>query len=262
MSIGVTLAVCALIAVLAKTVAWILQSFTGNAGIVDAIWAFTLGSLALVCAAAGDAPVEARVAVALMGGLWGLRLGVHLWRRNWGAPVEDFRYAALRRRWGANENRNLFWFFQFQNLFTLLLAASAFLPASYADRNAEPWALAVAVTVWLVAVIGESIADEQMAAFRANPVNKNRVCRDGLWRWSRHPNYFFECLHWLAYLPLALLAPYGWVALAAPLIMAFLLLRLSGVPLLEAELSKRKSGYAEYIRTTRVLVPFPLRVSK
>jgi steroid 5-alpha reductase family enzyme len=95
-----------------------------------------------------------------------------------------------------------------------------------------------------------------MERFRADPANRGQVCRDGLWRYSRHPNYFFEAVHWLAYLPLALGAPYGWTAVFAPLVMAFLLTRLSGMPLLEAEMARRKPGYAEYMRSTSPLIPW------
>ncbi len=243
----------------AKIFAWALQLRTRNAGTVDAIWAWTLGGLAVVYALVGSAPDSLRWLLALMGGLWGLRLGTHLWRRSLGRP-EDWRYAQFRQKWGAHTNRNMFWFFQFQNLFTLMLSAAAFMPVAYRPDQPAAWAIVLAVAIWLLSVAGEGMADAQMERFRANPANKGRVCRDGLWRYSRHPNYFFECLHWLAYLPLALGAPWGWMTLAAPLVMVFLLLRLSGVPLLEAEMIQRRKGYAEYMRTTNELLPwFPKR---
>ncbi len=244
------------IVVTAKALAWLLQLRTRNAGLVDAVWAWTLGGLAMFYAATGSAPEGTRILLALMGGLWGLRLGTHLWRRNYGKP-EDFRYAQFRRDWGANANARMFWFFQFQNIFTLMLSASAFLAVAYRPDAPSSLAMLGAGSIWLIAVIGEGLADSQMEAFRNNPANKGRVCRDGLWRWSRHPNYFFECLHWLAYLPLALGAPWGWTALAAPLVMAFLLTKLSGMPMLEAEMAQRKPGYADYIRTTNALIPWP-----
>jgi len=244
------------IAVAAKTGAWVLQLRTRNAGLVDPIWAFTLGFIAVVYAVAGSAPPAVRIAVGVMGASWGLRLGLHLWLRNAGKP-EDFRYAQYRAQWGAAADRNMFWFFQFQNVFTLALSASAFMPAVF--RAATPPAANFVLAALLLgaAVVGEGIADRQMERFRANPANKGRVCRDGLWRYSRHPNYFFECVHWLAYVPLAAGAPWGWAALAAPLVMAVLLTKLSGVPLLEADLVKRKPEYADYIRTTNALVPWP-----
>ncbi|HEX4896629.1 MAG TPA: DUF1295 domain-containing protein [Solimonas sp.] len=247
-----------LIVVLAKSLAWALQLRTRNAGIVDAIWAWTLGGLALLYALAGDAPAELRGLLAGMGGLWGLRLGWHLWQRNHGKP-EDWRYARFRAEWGERADFNMFWFFQFQNLFTLALSAAAFLPVAYRDSLPAPGLIALAGGLWLLSVLGEGLADAQMETFRANPANKGRVCREGLWRYSRHPNYFFECLHWCAYLPLALGAPGGLYALIAPAVMAFLLTRLSGMPLLEAEMARRKPGYADYMRSTSALIPWFVR---
>jgi len=244
--------------VAAKTFAWWLSLRTRNAGLVDPIWAFTLGGLAAAYALAGTAPHETRLLLGMMGAAWGLRLGWHLWVRNAGKP-EDWRYAKLRAQWGGKADRKLFWFFQFQNVFTLALSASAFLPVAYRPDAPPPWAFALAVAFWCVAVGGEAIADRQMESFRRNPLNRGRVCRDGLWRYSRHPNYFFECVHWLAYAPLAWGAPWGWATLAAPLVMAWLLMKLSGVPLLEAEMARRKPGYAEYVRTTSALLPWPPR---
>ena len=111
----------------------------------------------------------------------------------------------------------------------------------------------------------ESVADAQMRAFKArmasHPDRAQAICEDGLWRHSRHPNYFFECVHWLAYLPLAIGAPHGWVTLLAPLVMAFLPTKLSGMPLLEKEMAARKPGYAEYMRSTSALIPWPPKQS-
>jgi len=246
------------IVVAAKTVAWLIQLRTHNAGVVDAIWSWSLGGLAVVYAAAGSAPAGTRLLLALMGGVWGLRLGTHIWRRNWGKP-EDFRYAKFRRQWGAKADFNMFWFFQFQNIFTLALSAAAFIPVAYRAADPPPLCVVLAVAIAIVSVAGEALADAQMEAFRRNPANKGRVCRSGLWRYSRHPNYFFECLYWTSFVPLALGSAWGWVSLAAPLVMAFLLTKLSGMPLLEAEMIKRKPGYAEYVRTTNALIPWPPR---
>lgn len=244
------------IVVAAKTVAWVWQLRTRNGGLVDVVWAWTLGGLAAFYAAVGTAPESTRWLLTLMGGLWGLRLGLYLFFRNYGKP-EDWRYAQFRQKWGAKANFNMFWFFQFQNIFTLLLSASAFIVVAYRPDKVPAAAVVIAVLLWLISVVGETLADAQMKNFRANPANKGRVCRDGLWRYSRHPNYFFECVHWTAYVALAWGAPHAWATLVAPMVMAWLLMKLSGVPLLEQEMIERKPGYAEYVRTTSALIPWP-----
>ncbi len=248
--------IAVLIVIAAKTLAWLVQLKLRNAGLVDPIWAWTLGLLAVFYGVFGDAPPALRLLLALMGGVWGLRLGTHLFIRNWNKP-EDWRYAQFRSEWGPRADFNMFWFFQFQNIFTLLLSSFAFLPVAFRDDAPPPWAWALALLIWIASVVGEGLADTQMERFRGNPANRGLVCKDGLWRYSRHPNYFFESLHWAAYVPLAIGAPYGWVSLLAPVVMAALLMKLSGVPMLEAEMVKRKPGYADYIRTTSALIPWP-----
>ena len=119
--------------------------------------------------------------------------------------------------------------------------------------------IVLAVVVWIVSVVGEGIADRQLKRFTQDPANHTAVCRVGLWRYSRHPNYFFECVHWLAYIALSIGTPWGWFTLLPPVLMAFLLLKLSGIPLLEESMAKRRAGYADYMRTTSALIPWPPR---
>ncbi len=240
----------------AKSLAWLIQLRHGNAGIVDGIWAWALGALAGWFAWVGPAPFEVRAVLALMGMTWGLRLGIHMWRRNWRAP-EDWRYAELRAEWGAQAPSKMFWFFQFQNLFTLALACSAFMPAAWREGSPDPWALGTALLIWAVALLGEGLADAQLRAFKAHPKHQRLVCDVGLWRHSRHPNYFFECLHWLAYLPLAWGSSLWFWALAAPMVMWLLILKISGIPLLERRLTATRPGHADYVRRTNRLIPGP-----
>lgn len=247
-----------ILVILAKALAWAHQLKSRNAGLVDSVWAFCLGGLAVFYAIVGTVPFETGLVLALLGGLWGLRLGTHLWNRNWRQP-EDWRYAQLRAQWGAQADRRMFFFFQFQNLFTLLLAATAFLPVAYRVDDAPTWAVLLSLAIWVLSVLGEALADTQMEEFRRRPENRGQVCDEGLWYYSRHPNYFFECLHWLAYVPLAIGTPWAWVSCAAPLIMAGLLLKLSGIPMLEQGLLKRKPGYADYMARTSALIPWPPR---
>jgi steroid 5-alpha reductase family enzyme len=252
------LSIAALFLFAAKSLAWLIQRRLGNAGIVDGIWAWALGGLAVWFAWVGSADTTTRLALGLMGGAWGLRLGSYLWWRNW-RTAEDWRYAQLRQSWGPQASVKMFWFFQFQNLFTLALAASAFMPAAYRTGQVPPTALSLSAAILLLAVGGEALADSQLQRFKSRPTYTGQVCDAGLWRYSRHPNYFFECLHWLAYLPLAWGSELWAWTLAAPLIMATLLLRISGVPLMERELAQRKPGYAAYMQRTSMLLPWPPR---
>jgi len=244
----------ALLLVILKTLAWLVQRRWGNAGIVDGFWGWGVGAMAVGFAALGTAPDSVRVLLACMGGLWGLRLGTYLWRRNW-RTAEDFRYADLRARWGPRAPWMLWAFFQFQNVFTLLLAGCAFLPVAYRNDTPPGWAIVMAVAIWLTAVGGESLADAQLVAFKRRIAPQRRACDVGLWRYSRHPNYFFECLHWWAYVPLAWGSPVWVVTLLAPLVMALLLNKLSGIPLLEAHLAEHLPGYREYLARTPRLIP-------
>lgn len=251
-------AIAAVFLLLAKAVAWGVQRRLGNAGIVDGIWAWALGGLAAWFAWVGSSDVTVRWVLAAMGGLWGLRLGTYLWWRNWKTP-EDWRYAEMRAEWGPQAQHKMFWFYQFQNLFTLALACSAFMPAAYREGGPGTHVLLLAVLIWLVAVGGETLADAQLKAFKARPGSHAQVCDEGLWRYSRHPNYFFECLHWVAYLPLAWGSPLWPWSLAAPLVMALLIQKISGVPLMERYQLMNKPGYAAYVRRTNRLIPGPVK---
>ncbi|MDR3418567.1 MAG: DUF1295 domain-containing protein [Nevskia sp.] len=238
---------------------WLVQLRTRNAGLIDAVWAWSLGWLALLYAWSGSAPLQLRVLLAILGGGWGLRLGTHLFLRNHGKP-EDGRYRRFREQWAGAADRKMFWFFQFQAVFSMLLSVS-FAAVAWSGREPGSLCAAAAVLLWLVSVIGEGVADLQLERFKRDPANRGQVCRQGLWYYSRHPNYFFECLHWLVYVPLAAGGSWWWLTLAAPLVMAYLLLKLSGVPLTEAQSARSRPGYAEYIRTTSVLIPWPPKKS-
>jgi steroid 5-alpha reductase family enzyme len=192
--------------------------------------------------------------------LWAHRLAWHLFRRNHGAP-EDARYARFRKQWGANADRNLLLFVEFQVVFSALLSLPFVVIASRDDWP-PTWAVVAAVVIWVVSVAGEALSDRQLARFKAVSANKGKVNREGLWRYSRHPNYFFECLHWLTYLLLAIGTPWWWLGLIPPVVMAWLLLKLSGIPMVEAHMTQSRPGYAEYIRTTSALIPWPPKDSR
>jgi steroid 5-alpha reductase family enzyme len=243
--------------VLAFSAVWLWQLRTANAGMIDPVWAASLGAVAVLAGLAGAGAGLNRALVAAGGGAWGARLALHLWRRNYGRP-EDARYRQLRDEWGPAAARKLFGFFQLQGVVALLLAVAFFVPA-WRPEPVSALNAGGAIAVWLIAVVGEALADRQLARFAADPRHRGQVCREGLWRYSRHPNYFFECVHWLAYTVLSIRLPWGWLTLAPPLLMAWLLMKLSGIPLLEARLVQTRAGYDEYRRTTSALIPWPPR---
>lgn len=240
--------------VLVYTLVWLVQRRTRNAGIIDAVWAFSLGALAVLYGLGATGDPQARAAAAVGGLIWGVRLGAHLWRRNIG-HAEDARYRALRESWGDNADSRMFGFFMVQAIAALVLSVAFLLPA-LRSRPVSPEWFAVAVGIWCLSVAGEALADRQLRRFIADPASRGQVCNVGLWRYSRHPNYFFECLHWVAYVPLAMGEPWGWLSLVPLVLMIWLLLKVSGIPMLEAHLSLSRPGYADYMRTTPMLVPW------
>jgi steroid 5-alpha reductase family enzyme len=239
---------------------WGVQRVRGNAGIVDVAWSFATALLGAWFAYVAEGLDERRLIVAAMVLVWGIRLGGHLWRRV-ASEREDGRYRRMREEWGASFQPKMFAFFQVQALWAMMFA----LPMLAAARNEAPlgWLDALGVLIWLVALTGESIADRQLARFRANPANRGQVCRAGLWRYSRHPNYFFEWLHWFAYLLLAAGSPWWWLALAGPVLMGASLVWFTGIPYVEAQsLRSRGDDYRRYQQETSVFFPwFPKRPS-
>lgn len=252
-----TLIVVWLLAVSMMALGWHWQRRHANTGIVDVLWAAGLGGAAVLLALLSSGASAPRLLLAALGGLWGLRLASHLWARVRGMP-EDGRYQNLRMHWQGDQ-RKLFGFFQFQALLIVLFA----LPfvAVACNRVVSIGWLATGVAAWLLAVIGERAADRQLARFRAKSINHGRTCRDGLWRYSRHPNYFFEWLHWFAYVALAMGSPLGWLAWSGPVVMFVFLRWISGIPYTEAQaLRTRGEDYRAYQQSTSMLFPwFPKR---
>jgi steroid 5-alpha reductase family enzyme len=242
------------LAACAQALGWGWQRTRCNAGIVDVIWSFGVGGAAVFVAATGAGAVLPRALLAVLGGLWGLRLGLHLWLRVRGEP-EDGRYANLRKRWG-NDQRKWFAMFQFQALLITLFALPFLAVAANPQAAWNGWFIA-GIAVWLLTVAGEGVADRQLARFRADRANKGKTCRSGLWRYSRHPNYFFEWLHWFAYVLLAVGSPIAWLAWSGPIVMYAFLRWISGIPYTEAQaLRTRGEDYARYQRTTPMLFPW------
>jgi steroid 5-alpha reductase family enzyme len=235
------------------TLGWLWQKRRSNAGIVDVLWSFGVGGAAVLLCAIGDGATLPRIVGAVLGGLWGARLGLYLWRRVSGEE-EDGRYRHLREHWNGNQFY-FFLFFQFQALLIVLFALP-FAAVAHTPQGSILWA-AVAVAIWLFGAGGEALADAQLAKHRADPANKGKTCRSGLWRYSRHPNYFFEWTQWFAYVALAIGSPWFALACAGPVVMFVFLRWISGIPYTEAQaLRSRGEDYREYQRTTPMLFPW------
>ncbi|MCA8978691.1 MAG: DUF1295 domain-containing protein [Planctomycetes bacterium] len=239
--------------------AWRRQLRTRNAGVVDVLWTFSIGALGVGYAALADGWVGRRVLVGTIVALWSLRLGLHLTARVAGEP-EDGRYAEIRASKGAAADRWLFWFFQAQAALAVLLSLVVWVPATAELEGFRATDFA-AVLVFAVSVVGETIADRQLAAWRRDPANRGRTCRRGLWAWSRHPNYFFEWLHWFAYPLIAVGLPGGTFLWLAPALLLWLILAVTGIPPTEARaIASRGDDYRDYQRTTNAFFPGPPKV--
>jgi steroid 5-alpha reductase family enzyme len=225
---------------------------------VDALWAFCMPLTAALYGLLGEVS-GVRWAVLLLPPLfWGGRLGLHLASRLWAHfPQEDGRYVRLREEYlaeGRSVERGFFRFYLYQGISVVLLSAP-FL-AMACNSSAELGVFErMGAMIWGVGFLGEAIADLQMKRFRRQ--NPGKTCDVGLWRYSRHPNYFFESVLWWGYFLMAVGSPGGWITIYCPLLMLFLLLRVTGVPFAEAQsLKSRGEEFRAYQRRTSVFVPW------
>ena len=189
--------------------AWVVQQRSGNSGWVDTIWTFAVGLVGAGSAlwpAGGAAPNARQWLVATLVAVWSLRLGSHIAIRT-ADITDDPRYAAFAKEWGVNSARRMFVFLQNQALGSIPLVFAIFVAARF-PVDALRWQDGLGALILFTGIAGEALADAQLKRFRADPANKGRVCDAGLWRWSRHPNYFFEWFCWLAYPVIALSVDY------------------------------------------------------
>lgn len=228
-----------------------------NYGIVDIVWSYAFGLVAVLYGLLGPGWPVRRAALAIIATLWSLRLGTHLFHRVMSHhPVEDGRYQQLRRDWQGVFAAKMAGFFQLQALSVVVISV----PYLLVCRNLTPhfapveWA---ALLLWVVAILGEAAADRQLAAFSRANAGRKAVCQAGWWRYSRHPNYFFEWLNWVSYFIFALAAPGGGWGLIGPASILFLLLRVTGIPMTEQQsLRSRGDAYRRYQQTTSAFIPW------
>jgi steroid 5-alpha reductase family enzyme len=235
---------------------WLVSLALKNSSIVDIFWGtgFVITTwVAFALTPDGFALRKGLLSVLVT--IWGLRLSLHILTRNWGKP-EDFRYQTWRKEAGA-----AWWWKSFFKVFfmqgvILWIVATPLLAAQISAQPARlTWLDAIALLVWLVGFFFEAVGDWQLTRFKANPANKGKVLQTGVWRYTRHPNYFGDATQWWAYYLVALAAG-GWWTIFSPIIMTTLLMRVSGVTLLEKSLKETKPGYKEYAETTSEFIPW------
>ena len=234
---------------------WIASLMLRDASIVDIYWGAGFVLVAwLSLWVSGQSSPNALLLV-MMVTLWGLRLATYLAWRNWGKP-EDYRYAAMRERHGERfAIVSLATVFGLQGLLMWIIS----LPIQVGVARPGAWHAGVAggVILWAAGLFFEAVGDWQLADFKANPANLGQVMNRGLWRYTRHPNYFGDFLVWWGFYLVAVEPASWWWTIIGPLLMSFLLIRVSGVRLLESSLRSRVAGYEEYLRDTSAFFPLP-----
>jgi steroid 5-alpha reductase family enzyme len=238
---------------------WLASLAMRNSSIVDVFWgpAFALQA-GVYFAATPDGPWERRLLVLALVVIWAARLALHVAARNAGKG-EDYRYAAWRKAAGGS-----WWWRSLFKVFLLQGALSWFIglpmwAAMAGGPTGLTWLDAVGAAIWAIGFFFEAVGDLQLRAWTRNPGNRGRTLRTGLWRYTRHPNYFGDAAQWWG-LWLVAAAAGGWWTVMSPLLMTFLLVRVSGVGMLERTIVERRPDYADYMRTTSAFVPwFPRR---
>jgi steroid 5-alpha reductase family enzyme len=246
--------------------AWLVWKATKNSGWIDTVWTFGLGAVGAIGALSpslhSGAVTARQILVAALVTLWVIRLGLHIASRT-ASISDDPRYGKMVRDWGADASRQMFFLVEKQGLVSIPLALSIVLAAwnPTSGLGAQDY---LGALLLIVAIGGEAIADAQLRRFRARQADRNHVCDKGLWAWSRHPNYFFEWVGWLAYPLIAINLDggytFGFVSLIGPICMYWLLVHVSGIPPLEAHmLERRGDAFRAYQVNTNAFFPMPPR---
>ena len=239
----------------AMTIVWGISLVRRDASVIDPFWGVAFPLTTWVYVGAADAWGPRQVVVLALVHVWGLRLSLYLLRRNWGKP-EDRRYRAMRERAGSSFAwRSLFVVFWLQAVLAWVISfpLHAALVSSRPGLAGLDW---LGVGLFLAGFTFEVIGDWQLSRFKSDPTNRGQVCRLGLWRYTRHPNYFGEAVLWWGLACFALATPVASWTLIGPSLLTVLLLKVSGVSLLEQDLRQRKAGYAEYVARTSAFIPW------
>ena len=238
---------------------WTVSVVRKDASLVDIFWGFGFVVIAWVSFALGDGNDTRKLIIAVLASVWGLRLTLHIGRRNLGKG-EDYRYRAMRRAHPDNFGR-----WTLVNVYGLqgVLMYAVSLPLQMAQVTGGPDGLEIVgyigIALWVIGFAFEATGDRQLNRFKADAANKGKVMDRGLWRYTRHPNYFGDSVVWWGHFLIAAASPVMIWTVVSPLIMTFLLTRVSGVPLLERSMARRKPGYTEYMARTSGFFPLPPR---
>jgi steroid 5-alpha reductase family enzyme len=237
---------------------WLVSVLAKNASIIDLAWGllFALAALTHFALTPDGWPVR-KILITAMYTLWGLRLSIYLtWRNLLKHTGEDYRYTRMRERIGPS-----FWWKSWFTVFLMqgVIAGLISVVSLAAQFNPGPAYLTLfdiaGVLIWAMGFFFETVGDLQLARFKANPANKGKVLNTGLWGLTRHPNYFGNASMWWGYFLVALSVPFGFLTIYGPAFMTFLLVRVSGVAMLEKDQAAKKPGYADYIRTVPAFIP-------
>lgn len=253
---GTVLPLSAVAVAMLMLAVWALSVRLCDVSIVDPVWGPAFVLVAVVAALAGGGDRARRWLLFALTALWGLRLGMHLARRKLGEREEDRRYARMRK---AKGERFVVWslwaIFGLQGL--LVLIVSLPLQAGSQPRAGLGAAAIPGVVLFLCGLFFEAVGDEQLRRFTSDPANRGQVMDRGLWRYTRHPNYFGDVCVWWGLWLVVLPAGGTWWTAVGPLVMTYLLVRVSGKAMLERDIGKRRPGYEEYIRRTSGFFPLP-----
>lgn len=240
------------------TLVWLISVAITNVGIIDIAWGFGYVALAWTYYVLAEGDPSRKLLITTLVTVWGMRLTLHIARRNIG-KAEDYRYQDFRQKYGAKSYwwRSFFQAFMLQGLLIVIIIAPVLMSSYSPEQTGLTIFDYVGLAIWLIGFGFEAVGDWQLARFKSNPANQGQVLRTGLWRYTRHPNYFGDAVVWWAYFIIALGTPFGFLSIFAPVIMTLLLLRVSGVAMLERSLRETKPAYAEYIRCTSAFIPKP-----
>jgi steroid 5-alpha reductase family enzyme len=255
---GSVLAVATVATVVVILLTWLLSLRLRDASVIDPVWGPAFVVVAVAAALVGNGCLARRWLLLGLTALWGLRLGWHLTKRKLHERVEDRRYAAMRVAHPHNFALwSLGWVYAVQGVMVVIISLPIQVAAQSPDRLS--WAIVPGLIVYLTGLAFESIGDEQLRRFKTRPLSKGQVMDGGLWRYTRHPNYFGDACVWWGIWLVVLPSSGTWWTAIGPALITFFLVRISGKEMLERDIAERRPGYADYIRRTSGFIPRPPR---